>query len=135
MTSVIFKQSDSVQCNNHAYSVFKHKQENDSIFINNMTKVLPHCVRPIDDESKLWAGSQSTRIYTCTQDMMIRGGNAPNIPPPCLKAGYKTWPSRHPNDFLLYPCETNTWRNYIDCDASKCCSIHHQMFDNVTKRK
>jgi len=135
MTSVLFQQSDSIQCNNYAYLVFQHKQDNDTIFINNMTKVVPHCVRPIDNETKLWSGSVSSRVYTCEPEVMNRGGNAPQEPPPCLRAGYNAWPSSHPNDFLLYPCKKNTWRNYVSCDSDKCCSIHHQMFDNVTKRK
>jgi len=135
MATTLFNNSDTIHCNNYAYLVFQHKKDNDEIFINRMSKTVPHCVRPIDDESKLWSGSKSSRIPSCDPDIMNRGGNAPSKSPHCIKAGYQAWPSRNPNDFLLIPCETNTWRNYVDCDAKKCCSVHHQMFGNVTKRK
>lgn len=38
------------------------------------------------------------------------------------------------NGFYLQPCTVPTYRNSLVCDADKCCSRSHQMFDNFTRQ-
>ncbi len=130
--------SDQFICNTYAYLTYEHKKGNDRIFMNQMTSPQPICPRNVSAESEMWLSNKfSARVKTCTPEIMTRGGNALVPPGSAVKAGYPAWPvpNGHPNDFMLNPCQSNTWRNHIESDDEKACTVKHQMFMNCTKRK
>lgn len=126
--------SDFMLCNSYAALVYDHKRANDEVFTNIICRDRPVCVRDIDKESRLWMETKNSRVKTCTDDIMNRGGNA-TFPTAHINAGFSAWPDVNANDFLLNPCRENTWKNHLHADDEKLCSIKHQMFMNITKRR
>ncbi len=125
-----FEKSDHMICNNYAALTFQHKYDNDTIFINQISKGAPRCIRPLDDESRLWI-SQNPRM--CDWDTLRMLQNKKENTP--IKAGYDAYPDVNKNDFLMIPCKQNTFKNHIECDDNKCCSVNHQLFENITRRR
>lgn len=134
MANVLANDSDSMMCSSYADLVFHHKKDNDGIFLNHMTTTVPLCVRSVCDEYYLWTDSLNSRKYECTSAIMTRGGNY-TCKEKNIMTGYNAFPNKVPNDFLLVPCPSNTFRNHVDCDENKCCSVNHQLFNNWTKRR
>lgn len=127
------EKSDSMICNNRTELAFKYNRMNERLAMQQFRGTLPVEVRSIDGESAYWRG-MSTRTY-CNDLINSRGTNANK---PCIDktpcSGYDCYTPFHLSDFTLIPCKENTFRNFIDCDDSKCCSVHHQLFMNLTKR-
>jgi len=121
--------SDSIIVSNYAYLTFEDKKRNDQMFLNFVGSTNQECVRDITKESSILI-APSSRVSSCLD--ATRGGNASSL---SLKAGYDAWPGKNMNDFLMVPCEQNTWRNHIESDADKSCSVRHQMFMNLTKKR
>lgn len=127
-----FEKSDIMICNN----VLERRCMNDTAqyraFLQQLGKTQPVTLRDVDRETGFLQG-QSTRTF-CNEATNTRGGNAvPCKDSACI--GYKCYTPYHMHDWLLTPCVDNTFRNHIECDDDKCCSIRHQMFMNITKRK
>jgi hypothetical protein len=128
------EKSDHIICNKKASQTFQHKKYNDKLFFQQMGNVQPTMLKNVAREHELLKASQNPRLYTCTEDIMSRGGNAEVCEGTDICQGYKCYTQYHLNEYLLIPCKTNTFRNHIECDNDKCCSVHHQMFMNLTKR-
>ena len=104
--------------------MFKNKKQSDLSFYyqidNKVSSALPYANRvPVD-----------TRVCVMTNGITTRGGN-----------DYSCFPEKMPcftmdtSEFLMTPCHENTFQNHLVCDENKCCSLRHQMFNNITKRK
>jgi hypothetical protein len=88
--------------------------------------------QPVDVESRLWKKEKGAM---CGDIMNTRAGNAKECRPLDNMAGYdniNSVPSM--NEYLMVPCRVNTFRNHLECDQNKCCSVRHQLFMNHTKR-
>lgn len=131
------EKSDIMQCNTKANNMYKYRKENDSLFLQRMNNTQPSQLRNFDEEFALFTDSIDPKKYICNEAINSRGGNAVFCAKKgqALVGGYENYTSYHLNDYLMVPCKQNTWRNHIECDKDKCCSILHQMYDNVTKRK
>lgn len=125
--------SDTMICNSRAYNIYKDQHTNNTLFLQQMNQIQPTDYKNLRQEYKLHVGT-NPRIYTCNQTMNTRGLNATGCEAG-FRQGYENYTRHHLNDFMLAPCQTNTWRNHVACDDVKCCQIHHQLFDNWTKRK
>lgn len=127
--------SDNMVCNTRAHNLYKHARENDGIFLQRMNNPQPTGLRDIVLDNDLRKKSLNPRLYTCNDWITKRGMNASGCEaskPMCQ--GWSCYTAYNLNDFLLTPCKTNTWRNHIACDDDKCCSVHHQMYMNMTRR-
>lgn len=118
-------------CNSRAYNVYKDQRTNDALFLQQMGNTQPTALRNVRQDYKLKVGAN---VYVCNEAMRTRGGNFTGCEGQFAQ-GYANYTKYHLNDFLLAPCQTNTWRNHIACDDDKCCEIKHQLYDNWTKRK
>lgn len=129
------EKSDVIICNKKANNMYKYRRENDALFLQRFNMNQPTDIRNVNLEAGLFRDSLDPRKYICNEAINSRGGNAV----PCEKgnicSGFKCYSEYHMNDYLLIPCKTNTWNNYVECDNNKCCSVHHQMYDNITKRR
>lgn len=128
------EKSDVILCNTKASNLYKHKSENDRAFLQRMGRTNPDDLRNVGLEHGLFK-SVDPRLYTCTPAIDSRGGNAVFCEKASFCDGYKCYTQYHLNDYLVTPCPTNTWRNHVECDEDKCCSVHHQMYDNHTRRR
>jgi hypothetical protein len=127
--------SDNMICNTRAHNTYKHARENDGVFLQRMNNTQATSIRDLDLEHRLRIATQDPRKYVCSDAIKTRGLNASRCgdnKPFCQ--GWSCYTNYHLDEFLLTPCKTNTWRNHIECDEDKCCSVHHQMFMNHTKR-
>lgn len=129
------EKSDVIACKARAYNIYKHRKENDIMFLQQFANPQPVGIRDIRDEFSLLTAALDPRKYICNDMILSRGGNADYCDKEPFCQGYKCYSQYHLNEFLMTPCKYNTWRNYVDCDDTKCCSVHHQMYDNWTKRK
>jgi hypothetical protein len=136
----LLDQSDDIRCNNINFLRFKDKKQNDTMFCMRMNGcTVPKEPKNIDNESKLWRGSRGAN---CSLPYYLtRGGNSKKCPTPVTETrkdaivGYDNFESAYSlNNYLMVPCKQNTFRNYVQCDNEKCCSIRHQLFMNVTRR-
>lgn len=132
------KMSDNILCNNLNYFDFYQAKDNNQAFCWQMQGCVLPGDKMIDSETHLWRGKKED---DCTIGLFeTRGGNAKD--PTCGKkvnkidvaAGYDNYTANSLENYLLVPCKQNTFRNYVNCDQNKCCSIRHQMFMNLTKR-
>lgn len=129
--------SDTMVCNTRANNIYKQRKENDTLFLQQMNNTQPTRLRDFRAEFDLLSAAMNPRKYTCNDAILSRGANVTScglnqdvcVGWDCYNAPY------HAGDFLMYPCKDNTWRNHIECDATKCCSIKHQLYMNNTKRK
>lgn len=125
------ERSDFMLCTNSAYLHYKDQKFNDSIFVQQMSRTRPQCIRNIDNENNMYI-TQSSRLITCNNFINSRGGNVgcePVKPCPEILTSYNI------PDFLLIPCPKNTYKNYQVFDEHKQCSKSHQILNNWTKRK
>lgn len=130
------EKSDIMVCNTKANLTWKHKKENDMIFFKQMGGTVPTKIRNVEAEFFLKTCDNNPRKYVCNDNINTRGGNAiVSCPDLSICQGYNCFTDNHMGEYLMIPCKTNTYRNYIECDNDKCCSVHHQMFDNMTKRR
>lgn len=127
--------SDSIVCNNRAYLGWKYTKMNDTLAQQRFQGTLPTGIRDIDTESHLWTSTMNPREYVCSPMVTSRGRNDMTCKPDEFYQGYDNFNGRSLSDYLLIPCKENTFRNHIECDSDKCCSIRHQLFCNMTKRK
>lgn len=128
--------SDHMICNTRAHNVYKHARENDAIFLQRMNNPQATDIRDMVLENDLFRKSMNPRLYTCNNWITKRGLNASGCEEQRnLCDGWSCYTPYHLDEFLLTPCKTNTWRNHIACDDEKCCSVHHQMYMNHTKRR
>lgn len=128
------ERSDYMLCTNSAWLHYKDKDQNDSIFVDQMSRSQKWCIRDIDIESKFFnENSRSTKKATCTPLMSIRGGSALNCEP--IKPCPKLYSQYNMGTFLLQPCPKNTYKNYQVFNDTKQCSKSHQLLNNWTKRK
>lgn len=132
------KMSDNIVCNNLNYFDFYHRKGNDHAFCWQMQGCMLPGEKAFDKETHLWRGKKED---DCTIGLFeTRGGNAKAMT--CEKslinieqaAGYDNYNANSLTEYLMVPCRQNTFRNYLNCDDKKCCSIRHQMFMNHTKR-
>jgi len=132
----MIEKSDKIICDNWSYSQFKHKQENDPLFVYRFMQPQPFEIRDIDLETTFLDTQYLPKKLTCTVGTRTRGNNATcgnsNGVIPC--EDFDKYTKYNMADWLLIPCKKNTFRNWVKCDCFKCCS-YHQMFDNITKRK
>ena len=130
--------SDNIICNNMKYYDFYGKKKDDLAFCWQMHNCNRLPEKVINDETMLWRGHKEKN---CDLGYMkTRGGNikeylCKEMKKPMGPAGYDNYNAQSLQDYLLVPCKQNTFKNYINCDDKKCCSIRHQMFMNHTKRK
>lgn len=126
------EKSDYMLCTNTAHLHYNDRKFNDGLFVQQMSKTRPMCVRNIDTENSLFV-TPSTRVATCQNSLLVRGGNSINCEPsrPCPKL----YTNYNMNEFLLVPCPRNTYKNYLVFDDKKTCSKSHQILNNWTKRK
>ena len=127
------QQSDTMICNTKAFATFYNKKQNDLAFYYGVFNTVPTPWLDIDIDSKLKVSGRDPRECVLSRATMTRGGNAVTCLPertPCTPE--RVWNTR---DFLMDPCRENTFRNHVVCDAEKCCSMRHQLFMNMTKRK
>jgi hypothetical protein len=130
------QQSVTISCNTRALLGFQHTKFNDAMLMQRFMSTAPTQIREVDEELKLQKEIYRAKEYLCTPMIQARGGNAlACTDDSMLKQGYQNYSPYHMSEFLLIPCKQNTYRNYVDCDEDKCCSIQHQMFNNMTKRK
>lgn len=125
------EKSDYMLCNNSAFLHYKDKKTNDGMFVQQMSKTRPMCIRDIDAENAMFI-TPSSRNAVCNPFLSDRGGNVgcePNRQCPKLYTQYNM------NEFLLVPCPKNTYKNYLVFDNKKTCSKSHQILNNWTKRK
>jgi hypothetical protein len=127
------EQSDAMICNTKAYATFYHKKQNDLSFYQSVFNSTPKPWLDIDTDTLLKMGGRDPRECLLSPAMLSRGGNAVSCRPERLPCGPERF--KDTRDFLLDPCPDNTYRNHVVCDAEKCCSVRHQTFMNVTKRK
>lgn len=132
-SSLLFANSDQILCNNYASVVYEHKKQNDDVFLNIITQPRQYCARAIDRESSFNI-SESSRQKKCTDDIKTRGNNATCFEKPKIQVGYDAFPNKVQNDYLLVPCPRNTFQNYVVQNKEKGCSVHHQLFNNMTRR-
>ena len=125
--------SDAILCNNLTYHDYLHRRGNDRAFCWQMNACFLPAKKPVDVESRLWKKEKGAM---CGDIMNTRAGNAKDCWPPLDNmAGYdniNSVPSM--NEYLMVPCRVNTFRNHLECDQNKCCSVRHQLFMNHTKR-
>ena len=127
-------QSDAIQCNNYAKTLFDMKKTNDAIFAQQFNMPQPTgCINRCE-ELKLWTNTFTSRAPNCDEFIMTRGNNLTHKPMQHC-AGYQCYPQRGKSEFLMIPCPQNTWNNHLEQDDTKICSVRHQMFNNVTKRR
>jgi len=125
--------SDAILCNNLRYHDYLHKKGNDRAFCWQMNACYLPAKKPVDVETRLWKKEKGAM---CGDIMNVRAGNARDCQPtPKTTVGYDNMASpMSMNDYLMVPCRENTFRNHLECDTKKCCSVRHQMFMNHTKR-
>lgn len=126
--------SDTIVCHTRAQSMYNYRKYNDAIFFQRFANTQPTRSKNFATEYTLHT-SENPNIYICNDAINSRGGNAIPCQNARLCPGFKCFTEYHMDEYLLTPCKTNTWKNHVECDNSKCCSVHHQMYDNWTKRK
>lgn len=131
------EKSDAIICNKKAQNMLKYIKENDSLFLQRLNNTTPNNLRNFDREFGLFTDNMNPKKHICNKAINTRGGNAVfcDLKGEELVGGYANYTMYHLNEYLMVPCKQNTWRNHVSCDENKCCSILHQMYDNVTKRK
>lgn len=125
---------DGMICNTKANMTFSHKKDNDNIFYQVMGNTQPTSIRDVQREFSMQTNSLSSRQYVCTPSIDTRGGNSVSCAPRVMYQGYENYNTYAMADYLLTPCKTNTFKNHISCDDTNCCSVHHQLFNNLTKK-
>jgi hypothetical protein len=123
-------QSDNILCRNIEYLQFQHKKETDIQLMHSFKPAVPCGIRDVVRESKLWTDTFGTKIATCDEVIMTRGGNNHGY----IK-GFNPDVKNKTCEFLLDPCPQNTFKNYLVSDDKKTCSLKHQTFNNITKRR
>lgn len=135
----LLKRSDDVICNNNSLYEFNQQKKNDLM----MCWAMNGCILPenknIDAETKLWRSGNGSE---CLLELYkVRGGNSKDMrcnrlkPQYTVKAGYDNYSGGELKDYLMVPCKVNNFRNHLDTDSFKTCSIRHQLFMNNTSRK
>lgn len=124
---VRLSQSDSMICNSKAFATFKNKKQSDLSFYYSIDNKVDSPLPYTNDSAFMIP--QDTRMCVMTNGIMMRGGNGYS----CLPDKMSCF-TRDTSAFLLDPCPENTFQNHIVCDDDKCCSLRHQMFNNITKR-
>ena len=125
------QKSDTMLLTNHAYLQYKDLKQNDMLFQKHFSQTLPRCLKAIDRETEFRL-LRSMKIPQCTPAITSRGGNTgrePLRPCPSIYSSYSL------NEFLLVPCPTPTYKNFLVMDGDKVCTKSHQMLNNWTKRK
>lgn len=130
------ERSDAMVCNTRANNLYKQYHENDAMYLQQMNNSQPVRLRDFQREFDLLSSSMNPRKYTCSEAIASRGANVTS----CDKdksvcVGWDCYAPYYSRDFLLMPCKENTWRNHVECDDDKCCSVRHQLYMNITKRK
>jgi hypothetical protein len=130
MDPSILEQSDAILCRNVENLQFQHKKETDGSFMNAFFPSVPCGIRDIREEYKLWTETFGTRPATCDENIMTRGGNNHGY-----YGGFNPDILNKNCELLLDPCSQNTFKNYLVGDDKKICSLKHQTFNNITKRR
>ena len=134
--TTVFPQSDEFLCYHIQNLQFKHKTENDKAFMHAFPWSLPHVVRDVDCEFKLLTESYGTRKASCDDAIRTRGYNVTKPLTDGKKCvGYDCFDKKYSCDFLLDPCQTTGPPTHLVQDEKKICSMRHQLFNNVTKRR
>jgi hypothetical protein len=126
----LLQQSDAMLCMNIEYLQFKHKKETDMGIMNSFYPSVPCGIRNVGEEYKLWTETFGTKVASCDEQIMTRGGNNHGY-----HGGFNPDIKNKNCEFLLDPCPTNTFQNYLVGDDKKICSLRHQTFNNITKRR
>lgn len=126
----MIQQSDAILCGNIEYLQFKHKKETDLTLMKSFRPAVPCGIRDVRQEYKLWTETFGTKMATCDEAIMTRGGNNHGY-----YHGYNPNVQNKNCELLLDPCEQNTFKNYLVSDDKKTCSLRHQTFNNITKRR
>lgn len=126
----VFAQSDAILCKNIEFLQFQHKKETDLMLMNSFSP-FAHCgIRDVGKEYKLWTDTFGTKTATCDENIMTRGGNNHGY-----YGGFNPDIKNKNCEFLLDPCPQNTFKNHLVGDDKKICSLRHQTFNNITKRR
>lgn len=126
----ILQQSDAMLCRNVENLQFKHKRETDVSLMNTFRPAVPCRIRDVQQEYKLWTETFGTRPATCDEMIMTRGGNNHGY-----HGGFNPELKNKNCEFLMDPCSQNTFKNHLVEDDVKTCTLRHQMFNNITKRR
>ena len=127
--------SDHILCNNRAFLGWKYSRDNDLILQQRFQGTLPTSIRDIELESHLFKDTMNPKQVLCTPMINSRGGNYKVCKPDTVCSGYQCFKPVAMRDYLVIPCTENTFKNHVECDDSKYCTIRHQLFMNNTKRK
>lgn len=125
------EQSDTMLCTNSAFLHYKDSHVNDGLFMQQMSKTRPMCIRSLDTENTMFI-TPSSKFAVCNDYLSKRGGNTCGEPVrPCA-----SFDAYHLSEFLLVPCPTPTYKNYLVTNQQgNICSKRHQFLNNWTKRK
>lgn len=120
--------SDYMLFTNISQLQWNDKRINDSQFIYQMNRTKPLCMADPDTESAMWKNVYKTKTPICMLNIKKHCEPIVSCPKP-VNNSYTM------KDWLMVPCAPPTHKNYIVEDNSKKCSLQHQTFRNVTKRK
>lgn len=124
------ERSDAMLLNNHAYLQYKDMKTNDMLFRQQFSSAQPRCLKEIELENRV---NLSSRIPSCDQSIISRGGNNRNCPG--ITKCPNIYSAHSLNEFLIIPCSKNTYKNYLVTDGKKVCTKSHQVLNNWTRRK
>lgn len=128
--------SDRILCTDITYWNYEVNKNNESI----LQRQFQHsalCNKDVNKETLLLLKHRERDCQVITQN--TRGGNAKSqicdTSSYSIPVGYDNFSSTSLAEYLVIPCKQNTYRNYLGCNATDCCSIRHQLFWNHTKKK
>lgn len=126
-------QSDDMLCTNKEYLLYKDFKENNQLFLQHMNRTFPCGFIDREKESQMWTDTYKTRVASCIENTLTRGGNATTN----LAESYcpKKYDAFELQEFMMVPCRKPTHKNYIAEGNDRYCSKRHQIFGNQTKRK
>ena len=126
-------QSDNIVCTNIEFLNFKDKRENELPYMHLLSKPIPNEIRNVSSEQQMRTDTFKTRVYTCDENVLLRGGNgiARKIPN-C--GGFECFAPQYTKEYMIVPSKHNSFQNFIVENNKNIKTNHHQLFDNVTKR-
>ena len=119
------EKSDTMICNSISYNMYNWKKNNDLMFIKQMSN--PQKLNLIDTSKEDYLKRGNSRECVFTPEISSRGTNN-------IETVYSKEPCYKLDEYLMAPCQTNTWQNWMVEDNNKKCSKHHQFYMNLTKR-
>lgn len=112
--------SDQMSCREICMLRYKDKKQNDTIYIQQLSNTQKRCIK----DNNIFIGKNSKTIFYDPSSNYTKNS--------CVN--YCPFPLQY-KDYLLRPCDTVSYKNYIVFDDHKKCSNRHQLLNNITKRK